>query len=411
LDHYRQLLEEIRDHLEQDPVPGWSPELDEWLHELEGIRPEQRKAHLVRTRKMLVSSDAVRTSTDENLRKLAKRLDDEIARQLASAPPEPDAPKALARVAMKKRAQPAAVEERGTALRHDPRLTPPPMAAVKLAPEPKRTETPATKAEKPAPKKPPASTADVHSKPTVVMQAVRPESPPAAKEPAARKPEPKPTPAVAAPPKVEEELVIVRGAAMMDMLQPPPAPKEAAFDPTHESTPAPTAAPTAEEEPIIMRGIDMMDMIQPQPVSDPLKEAAVAFKQARSGLACNDLAKAESGCKRALTLDPENAEYLALSAWVAAVKPEAKQGLVQTELLIEKLDRAIRVDPKCERAYFYRGMLRKRLERTQGAIEDFRRALELKPASDDVPRELRLLERRNDAPEERGGLLGKLFKK
>jgi tetratricopeptide (TPR) repeat protein len=87
-----------------------------------------------------------------------------------------------------------------------------------------------------------------------------------------------------------------------------------------------------------------------------------------------------------------------------------------------RLGKAIMLNANCERAYFYRGMLHKRLQREAAAVKDFRKAFELNPRNLDAQREVRLFDMRagggSGAPpakkkheEEKGGLFGKLFKK
>jgi hypothetical protein len=92
----------------------------------------------------------------------------------------------------------------------------------------------------------------------------------------------------------------------------------------------------------------------------------------------------------------------------------------------------------CERAYFYRGMLHKRMDNATAAVKDFKQASELNPRNLDALREVRLYAMRKDKPghtsspggnsgsipprntaapkgpsksDTGGGLFGKLFKK
>ncbi len=257
---------------------------------------------------------------------MKKRPDDK-------APPD-DKPNVLAKVAMKKHARRRMiVEESSPDLRHDPRRTPPPMAAV-TDPGVAGAEVKMGEAQAPAQVQAPA-------------QAQAPGS------------------------AAEDELVIVRG-----------------------------------------NYLDMIETAHAQaPTADPA-EAETAFQLALAALAAADFPKAESALKKALKHDPDKADYVALGAWISAVKPDAKQGLVTMEIALERLERAIRLDPSCERAFYYRGMLRKQLDRIDAAIEDFRASARLKPRGDGE-RELRLLERRREAEakEKAGGLFGRLFKK
>jgi curved DNA-binding protein CbpA len=149
-------------------------------------------------------------------------------------------------------------------------------------------------------------------------------------------------------------------------------------------------------------------------------EAATNFQKAEICLKRNDLAQAEEFCKKAIADDPQQAEYLALQVWLEAQKP-ANQGAAPAEGYIRRLTAAIAMNSNCERAYFYRGMLAKRVQRDAEAIKDFRRAYDLNPRNVDAQREVRLAEMRGapgttsakkkKAEEEKGGLFGKLFKK
>jgi hypothetical protein len=80
-------------------------------------------------------------------------------------------------------------------------------------------------------------------------------------------------------------------------------------------------------------------------------------------------------------------------AWLEAMKPE-NQGPKPTNERIVMLDAAIATNPRLERAYFYRGMLYKRLGNQHAAARDFREAAELNPRNLDALREVRLFEMR-----------------
>lgn len=100
---------------------------------------------------------------------------------------------------------------------------------------------------------------------------------------------------------------------------------------------------------------------------------------------------------------------------------------------IKMLDRAASLNSRCEKAYYWRGMLYKRLGKTELANKDFKRVADLNPRNIDAVREVRLHNMRGGArgstppppqpgrnsgvppqkPEEggKGGLFGRLFKK
>ncbi len=159
-------------------------------------------------------------------------------------------------------------------------------------------------------------------------------------------------------------------------------------------------------------------------------EAATNFQKAEVCLRRNDLAQAEQLARAAFDADPQQADYVALVAWLESMKPE-NSGNDATERRIAMLEQAIKLNAKCERAYFYRGMLYKRIGNEKGAHKDFKQAVELNPRNIDATREVRLYAMRKgkgsaplgpSTPTSRanpkkppepppGGLFGKLFKK
>lgn len=158
-------------------------------------------------------------------------------------------------------------------------------------------------------------------------------------------------------------------------------------------------------------------------------EAAMEFQKAEVLLRRNDMNGAYEIAKRCLALDPEQADYLALVTWIDAQKPE----WIGREKTLEKvavMDRCLKMNENCERAYFYRGLLYKRIDEHNKALKDFKKAADLNPRNLDALREVRLHNIRGGssgqsgrpgpggrpsgkpaAPETLGGLFGKLFKK
>jgi tetratricopeptide (TPR) repeat protein len=118
-------------------------------------------------------------------------------------------------------------------------------------------------------------------------------------------------------------------------------------------------------------------------------EAATNFQKAEVCLRRNDLAQAEVLCRKAHEADATQSEYLAMLAWLVAQKPDS-QSPGKTAECIQMLDRAISMNKRCERAYFWRGLLHRRLGKGDSAVRDFRRAAELNPRNIDAAREVRL---------------------
>lgn len=147
-------------------------------------------------------------------------------------------------------------------------------------------------------------------------------------------------------------------------------------------------------------------------------EAATNFQKAEICLKRNDTKQAEEFCKKAIDVDPNQADYISMMAWLQSLKP-MKQDLGSTQEQIAELTRAIGISQACERAFFYRAMLLKRSGDEAKAIKDFKRAVELNPRNVDAQREVRLFNMRGGSPskpaakkdEGGGGIFGKLFKK
>jgi tetratricopeptide (TPR) repeat protein len=156
-------------------------------------------------------------------------------------------------------------------------------------------------------------------------------------------------------------------------------------------------------------------------------EAATEFQKAEFLLKRNmNDPQAYEIVKRCATLDSEQSDYVATLAWLDAQKPEW-QSREKTLEKIVILDRCIQKNENCERAYFYRGMLYKRIDEGNKALKDFKKAAELNPRNLDAMREVRLhnmrggvskpppgMAGRTSKPpqaETLGGLFGKLFKK
>lgn len=127
-------------------------------------------------------------------------------------------------------------------------------------------------------------------------------------------------------------------------------------------------------------------------------DAAQSFQKAEILFKRGDVAAAEALVRHANDADPKQAEYLALLAWIEATKPGHSSDQ-ETVGQIEKLSQAIELNEKCERAYFYRAMLYKRLGNSAAAMRDFRVVVELNPRSVDAQRELRLFTMRGGKTE------------
>jgi len=122
-------------------------------------------------------------------------------------------------------------------------------------------------------------------------------------------------------------------------------------------------------------------------------EASQNFQKAEVFLKRNDLVQAEAYCRQALDADPMQADYIALFAWLTALKPE-NQSPEKTTESIKLLDKATSLSNRCEKAYYWRGMLYKRVGKADMAAKDFKRAIDLNPRNIDAAREVRLYQMR-----------------
>jgi hypothetical protein len=116
--------------------------------------------------------------------------------------------------------------------------------------------------------------------------------------------------------------------------------------------------------------------------TEDFKKAEVCFKR-------NDFVQAEEHCRRALAGDATQADYHAMLAWLLSLKPE-NQAHEKAVASIRMLDKAIGMSDQCERAFFWRGMLYKRIGKIETAYRDFAVAVDLNPDNIDAVREMRL---------------------
>jgi curved DNA-binding protein CbpA len=154
--------------------------------------------------------------------------------------------------------------------------------------------------------------------------------------------------------------------------------------------------------------------------------AAMNFQKAQVLLKRNNLPAAEEAARAALADAPDQADHLALVAWLEATKPNA-----DLEARLRELDKAVSMEPANTRVRWFRGQILKRLGKERKALEDFRLIVEQDPRHVDAQREIRLHDmkrpgartshppsdrggeagRASVPPGERGGIFGRLFKR
>jgi tetratricopeptide (TPR) repeat protein len=120
--------------------------------------------------------------------------------------------------------------------------------------------------------------------------------------------------------------------------------------------------------------------------TDPYEAATGCFAR-------GDLDRAERLARRATKTTPEAGGPLALLAWIEATKPQ-NASADETKKRIAMLDRAIRADGSLVQAYYWRGLLHKRIESHNAALSSFRKVVELNPKHMDAVREIRVYEMR-----------------
>jgi curved DNA-binding protein CbpA len=117
--------------------------------------------------------------------------------------------------------------------------------------------------------------------------------------------------------------------------------------------------------------------------------AATAFQKAEVLMRRNNSTAALEEARRAVELDPSQADYIALLAWIESTLLNAN-----LEEILARIEKAQRLEPNNVRIRWYRGSILKRLGKTGKAIGDFRFIVENDPRHVDAQREIRLYEMR-----------------
>ena len=117
--------------------------------------------------------------------------------------------------------------------------------------------------------------------------------------------------------------------------------------------------------------------------------AATAFQKAEVLMKRNNNAAALEEARKAVELDPSQADYIAILAWL-------ESSLLNANLdeILARLEKATRLEPNNTRIRWYRGSLLKRMGKNGKAIGDFRFIVENDPRHLDAQREIRLYEMR-----------------
>ena len=135
--------------------------------------------------------------------------------------------------------------------------------------------------------------------------------------------------------------------------------------------------------------------------------------------------RAAHALREALEIAPNEAEYLAYYAWALynipyekdpdeeelRLRPNESMADLQFEAR-ESLNRALQINPRCEKAYLFLGAVYKRQGLSEFAEKQYEKALLCNPNSIEALRELRLIKLKEQQSQvKKTGFLEKLFKK
>ncbi len=124
-------------------------------------------------------------------------------------------------------------------------------------------------------------------------------------------------------------------------------------------------------------------------------QAEMQYQKGLVYLRTRRLREAVEAFRWAVTLCPDEGEYLAYHGW-ALHRAAIAEGRPSPPDAREELDRAIALRPKMEQAHVFLGNLRKAQGDIPGAEASYRRALEILPGCTEARQELRVIEMRRE---------------
>jgi len=116
-------------------------------------------------------------------------------------------------------------------------------------------------------------------------------------------------------------------------------------------------------------------------------EADDAYRRALDLTRRGELELAKVHALRALELDTENPDYVAINAWLGASSGEPDA----IEHSIQRLTDALRGSPGCQTAMLFRARLYRKVNRLNEALQDFEAVLRLNPSNREANSEARSL--------------------
>lgn len=123
-----------------------------------------------------------------------------------------------------------------------------------------------------------------------------------------------------------------------------------------------------------------------------IMRAEEAFKQGEMALRRDQLTQALEAFQMAVELQPEEAEYQALLAWVQFAAAPDKNAVANTTR--KALQRAAETNDRSTTARFYLGRVERMLGREREALQYFEEVLAIKPSHADAASEARILKQR-----------------
>jgi tetratricopeptide (TPR) repeat protein len=141
-------------------------------------------------------------------------------------------------------------------------------------------------------------------------------------------------------------------------------------------------------------------------------ESAMEFQKAEVLMRRRDYSQAMQLLRSAMNKNPDESDYLALYAWILHLQNQSDNAPFDD--MLRSLDRALRSNPRNERAHYYKGTILKRMKRDNEAIRHFKHAMDINPRNVDAAREVRIAEMRKDSKPPPGGaggagILSRLF--
>jgi curved DNA-binding protein CbpA len=128
-------------------------------------------------------------------------------------------------------------------------------------------------------------------------------------------------------------------------------------------------------------------------------DAEEAFRRGEAAMRRDQLGVAIEEMRRAIELNPDEADYHALLAWAQFCASSDK--MVAAPSTRSTLDRAIRQSPNATTARMLLGRMERMLGRDQDALRHFQEVLQLDPHHAEATSEIRVLESRRAGPKRR----------